>query len=84
MSNSGIGSAGTPGFGQHAASVTKHDTNKFAPSYIFVGTAGTVTVDTAGGETDVAFVAPAGLVLPVECIRVKSTGTDANDFVRLW
>lgn len=79
-----IGSAGTPGYGKRAAAVTKHDTTAFDPSHIYVGTAGTVTVDTSGGDADVPFVVPAGGIVPVECIRVKSTGTDADDFVRLW
>lgn len=78
-----IGSAGTPGFGSRAAAVTKSDDTVLDPCYIFVGGAGTVVVDTAGGDTDVSFTMPAGLVVPVEVVKVKAAST-ATLMVRLW
>jgi hypothetical protein len=59
-----------------AAAITVSDTANLAqPSIIYVGAAGNVKVTTAQG-TDVTFVGlVAGQVIPVQVIRVWSTGT---------
>lgn len=59
-----------------AAAITVSDTGRLeAPSVIYVGAAGNVKVTTAQG-TDVTFVGlQAGQVIPVQVIRVWSTGT---------
>jgi hypothetical protein len=77
----------------HAAPVTPNDsadlsgfTAPFAYARaLYVGGAGDVVVDTAGGETAVKFSAvPAGMVLPVRCKRVRATNTTATLIVALW
>lgn len=78
-----LNTSGTPGFGEHCAAVVPHATTKFQPSHIYVGGAGIVVVDTAGGETDQSFTVPAGGTVPVQCIRVKATST-ATLMMRLW
>ena len=78
------GDAGHPAFPSDAAAVTKSDVTVFdKPSVVFVGTAGTATVVTEAGST-VAFKVPAGGVIPVMVVQVKSTGTDAADMVRVF
>jgi hypothetical protein len=59
-----------------AEAITVSDTDNLAtPSVIYVGAAGNVKVTTAQG-TDVTFVGlQAGQVIPVQVIRVWSTGT---------
>lgn len=69
----------------HAVAVTPHATNLIGPCRaLFVGGAGNVTLDTAGGETDVLFSnVQAGAILPVRAIRVKISGTSATGIVAL-
>jgi hypothetical protein len=68
----------------HAAAVVKSDSTTFAqPSVLFVGGAGDVVVDTAGGETDVTIVAVAGQIIPLRVVRVKAA-TTATSIVRMW
>lgn len=68
-----------------AAAVTPSDTTLLANTVgLYVGGAGTVTVDTEGGDTNVAFECPAGVTLVGRFIRVKATGTDATLIVRLY
>ena len=54
---------------------------------IYVGTqtgTQTIKVTTAGGD-DVTFTSPVqGRVLPVQCVRVWTTGTTATNVVALW
>lgn len=50
---------------------------------LFVGGAGTVVVDTFGGQTDVVHVCQAGQILPIRVVRVKAA-TDATSIVRWW
>jgi hypothetical protein len=67
-----------------AESVTASDSVGFNPSVIYVGGTGNVKVTTAQG-TDVTFPAvPAGFVLPVQVIKVWSTGTTATSMVRIY
>lgn len=68
--------------------MTPHDTTRIDTSYpirgLYVGGTGNVRVDTAGGDTDVTFTSvPAGTVLPIQAIRVKSTGTTATNIVAM-
>ena len=52
---------------------------------LYVGETGNVAVILAGGDTSVIFVAvPAGTILPIQCKRVKSTGTTATSIVALF
>ena len=81
--SSAQGRPGVPAYPGNAAAVTKSDTTVFNASHIYVGTAGTVTVVTEKGQT-VAFKVPAGGVVPVVCVQVLSTGTDAADMVRVY
>jgi hypothetical protein len=54
------------------------------PSYLFVGSTGTVTVDTYGGQTGVLFTGVInGQVLPILVTKVYKTGTSASNIVAL-
>ena len=66
------------------ASVTPHDSNTFEQTRgLYVGTSGDVVATMADGN-DVTFASlAAGIIHPIQCIRVKSTGTTASDIVRL-
>ena len=51
---------------------------------LYVGTTGDIRVLTAGGN-DVKFAAiPGGTFMPVQVLRVYSTGTTATEIVALW
>ena len=55
----------------------------FNPSTLFIGTAGSVTVTTAGGETGVVFANMAnGSILPVQVTAV--TAATASNIVRMY
>lgn len=68
-----------------AAAVTPSDTNNFpTASVVWVSGTGNVKVTTAQGS-DVTFLAvPAGMILPVQVLRVWSTGTSATGMVRIF
>jgi len=78
----------------HAAAVTPSDAGGLnlggvpAPSAcrrLYVGGAGSVKIDTQGGETAVVFAAvAAGTFLDVHATRVYATGTTATAIVALW
>lgn len=74
-----------PMFPGDAAAVTPNDsTNLSQPSVIYVGGSGNVKVTTAQG-TAVTFVGVnAGTVLPVQVIRVWSTGTSASSITAVF
>jgi hypothetical protein len=74
-----------PMFPGDAEAVTPSNTvNLSTPSVIWVGGAGNIKVTTAQG-TDVTFTAvPTGTVLPVQVLRVWSTGTTATNMVRVF
>lgn len=67
-----------------AKAVTKSDTTTIGGCRaLYIGTAGDLTVDTAG-QTDIAFVGvPAGTILPLAVLRVKAA-TTASDIVALY
>jgi len=68
-----------------AAAVTPNDsTNLAQPSVIYVGGAGNVKVTTAQG-TAVTFTAVnSGTVIPVQVLRVWSTGTTATSMTAVF
>lgn len=68
-----------------AVAVTPSDTvNLVTPSVVYVGVGGSVKVTTAQGD-DVTFAGLiAGTVIPVQVIRVWSTGTTASSLVRVY
>lgn len=68
-----------------AVAITPSDTvNLTTPSVVYVGVGGSVKVTTAQGD-DVTFAGLiAGTVIPVQVIRVWSTGTTASSLVRIY
>ncbi len=69
---------------ENASGVTVSDTTKLNPGTLYVGIGGNVNVDTVGGQTSVLFQGvPAGSILPVQVIRVRSTSTTASGCVIL-
>lgn len=71
----------------HAALVTPNDSADLAvtPRALLVGTAGTLKVTTAGGET---LILPQSVVenvvIGLRVTRVHATDTTATDIVALW
>jgi hypothetical protein len=64
-----------------AFAITPHNTNALARNTraIWVGGAGNVKVDMAGGDTGITFSGvAAGTLLPICVIRVYATGTTAT------
>ena len=74
-----------PMFPGGAETFTNSDTVYLTtPSVIYVGVAGSVKVTTAQGD-DTTFVGlQAGQVIPVQVIRVWSTGTTATSLLRIY
>jgi len=74
-----------PMFPGGAKAVTPSDSvNLTYPSVVYVGGTGNVKVTTAQGD-DVTFNGlPAGFVIPVQVIRVWSTGTSATNMVAIY
>lgn len=70
--------------GDAAAVVPSNTVNLAYPSVIYVGVAGAVKITTAQGS-DVTFTGvPAGSVIPVQAVRVWSTGTTATNMVAVF
>jgi len=67
-----------PQFPGDAAAVTLSDTARFEPSVIYVCTEGNVSVITSQGNTVLFTAVPAGAIIPVRVIGVRSTGTTAG------
>ena len=68
-----------------AAVVTPSDTiNLATPSVVFVGGAGNVQVTTAQGDQVVFYNMPAGMVIPVQVLRVWSSLTTATNLIRIY
>lgn len=82
--NSGQGGLDSPA--RHAAAVTPHDSTNlgFTTRALYVNTAGTISVEMAGGESAVSFVVTAGSTVPIRVTRVNSTGTTDAVVVALW
>jgi len=51
---------------------------------LYVGTTGTVTVITAGGDEVLFTGVPAGMFMPVQVTKVKAVGTGASTIVAMW
>jgi hypothetical protein len=78
-----------------AVAVTKSDTvNIVSPSgaegvstepcVLYSGSGGTIRVLTAGGDDVTLVSVPAGVVLPLQIVRVFSATTSATGMVALW
>ena len=68
-----------------AVAVTPHDTNAIPTTLaLYVGGAGGLKVDMAGGGTVTFAAVPAGSVLPIQAVRVYATGTAATNIVALY
>lgn len=68
-----------------AAEVTPSDTGNLRPTRaLYIGGAGAVKVDMALGATVTFAGLLAGSVLPIQVVRVYSTGTDASNIVALY
>lgn len=48
---------------------------------LYIGTTGNVAVVTAGGTTTVFTAVPAGGIIPLEVVQVRSTSTTASNIV---
>lgn len=72
--------------GSRASAVTPNDSADLSDTarYLWIGVAGDVKVDTAGGDTVTFKGCAAGSVLPVRVRRVHATGTTATDIVACW
>jgi len=54
------------------------------PCVLYTGSGGIIRVLTAGGDDVTLNAVPAGVVLPLQVIRVFSTTTTATGIVALW
>lgn len=52
--------------------------------YLYVGGTGNVSVITIGGDSVIFSGVPAGTTLPIQVLRVKSTGTTATSIIAMW
>jgi hypothetical protein len=74
-----------PMFPGGATTFTNSDTvNLPTPSVIYVGGAGSVKVTTAQGDDTTFAGLIGGQVIPVQVIRVWSTGTTATNLLRIY
>jgi hypothetical protein len=78
---SGRAAAVTPSDTVNIPSVTGGTNNGCV---LYIGGAGNVKVLTVGGDEVTFFSAQAGLVIPVQVLKVFSTGTTATNIVALW
>jgi hypothetical protein len=72
---------------ENAAAITPSDGANLSQQTmaIYVGGAGDVKVDMVGSGTGIVFKAvPVGTVLPVQAIKVYSTGTTATNLVAIY
>lgn len=69
-----------------AFAITPHDTNFFtnATRYVYVGSAGALAATMLDGTEVVFGAVAAGVILPIRCTRIKSTGTVASNLVGLY
>jgi hypothetical protein len=73
-----------PMFPGDATDLSPSDTDTFTPSVIYCGGGGSVAVTTAQGS-DVTFTGlPPGAIIPVQVIRVYSTGTSTSGLLRIF
>lgn len=78
-----------------AAAVVKSDTTNIPsisgsdgvstePCVLYTGSGGIIRVLTAGGDDVTLNAVPAGVVLPIQVVRVFSATTTATGMVALW
>lgn len=67
----------------NADSVTPSDTTEIRATALWVGGAGNVSVETAGGDTVTFVGVQAGSLIPIEVNHVRSTSTTATDILAL-
>jgi hypothetical protein len=58
--------------------------NSAWPCVLYVGTGGTLKVRTAGGNEVTLVGVAAGTFIPIQVVRVFSTGTSATNILALW
>jgi hypothetical protein len=68
----------------NAAVVTPSDTASQHGLGLYVGGAGNVSLEMAGGGNITLIGCVAGTLLPVEFARVRLTSTTATNLVRFW
>jgi hypothetical protein len=68
---------------ERAAVVTPNDSTTFAASTLFVGSTGSLAVQTAGGDSVTFNNVPVGF-FPVKVVKVLATGTTASNIVRVF
>ncbi len=51
---------------------------------VFVGGAGTLSVNMVGDGAAVSFTCPAGILLPIQCDKILNSGTSATLIVALY
>lgn len=67
------------------ATVTASDTANINPTRgVYIGGAGDLKVDTAGGTTITLSATAAGSILPISVKRIYATGTTATNIVALY
>lgn len=66
-----------------AVAISKSDSTVVDINGFYVGTAGDVAVVTFRGTTVTFPNVPAGAVIPIRCVKVLETGTEASDIVGL-
>jgi len=52
--------------------------------FLYVGGTGNVSVITIGNDVATFFAVPAGTTLPIQVLKLRSTGTTATNVVALW
>ena len=68
-----------------AADVTPNDSSNIPPTRgLYAGTTGTLKVDLINGDTVTFTAIAAGVVHPLQVVRVYATGTDADNIVALY
>jgi len=74
-----------PMFPASAAAITPSDSvNLSTPSVVYVGSSGAVKVTTAQGDVVTFSGVPAGMVIPVQVLRVWATDTTASSMVAVY
>jgi hypothetical protein len=70
----------------NAAAVTPNDSTDLSTTAraLYIGTGGSVKLDTAGGNTVTFSSYPSGTWLPVRTQRVYASGTTATGIVAVW
>ncbi|PHR94171.1 MAG: hypothetical protein COA69_00815 [Robiginitomaculum sp.] len=77
--------SGSTGSASNGFPIVPNDATELAETVraIYIGGTGTITLVLSGGAELTFTNVPAGIILPVRAISVKSTGTDATNLVGL-